>query len=58
MSQELFGHVFTTYDEMVQESIDWYARGLREWKAVKREREKKAKAELARRAGEAACPPT
>lgn len=45
MSQTLFGHTFTTYDEMVQESIDWYAAGLKMWKAEKRRRERRRNSE-------------
>jgi hypothetical protein len=40
VSTVLFDHEFTTYDEMVQETIDWYAKGLKEWKVVKRNRER------------------
>lgn len=43
MASDMLGHTFTAYDEMVQESIDWYARGLKMWMKVKRDRKRKRK---------------
>ena len=43
MATELFGYVFATYDETIEESIEYYTERLKFWKAEKRRRERERK---------------